>query len=732
MAYTESDTDANGATGAGPNEPSPASKGAAKVPKERETWLGRLRREEAAHKPYRDQARRAMREYQCLPREGSNLPVLYPIYWANTKITQAAIFNNLPIPVVRRRYGDTSAPAAPAAPEAPQGGPQAAQAPQQAPAAPKGNPESQMALAIERALKYALDTGPYSQHWNRAVTEFLVAALGVDVLYLDTKTTQVQVTSPEDGAALFEMDEETGEKILGKDGQPIPVMREIIVSQRVCPEYIPASCFAWEPGKDWEDTNWVAITRYMSGSKIKAEFGVDVADSKTSDSIASDATQGKLRAQAYTQQYPVKQIFDRKKRREIWLCADLPALWRVDGDRLQLEDFYPFAEPMFLDLLSGETIPQPEFSRIESLCDEINRLTARIKDITGEIKARGYYDASWVDELGKLVQSQDNAFVPIASLMARLKETGMAGPVLWEVNDDRVKTVVALSQQREQAKAELYEITGISDIVRGASDASETASAQQLKGQWANVRLSEKQKAVQAHYRATFRLMAEIIAEHFDPAQLSAQTGVTLDPQQIETLRNDLARCYAIDVETDSTIAQDEAQEKSDRTEAYTAITGAMSQLLPLEQQGVVPADMVNGLIRFLAGAFPRARELEELVQGLPDGKAQLQRLTQQAQQQQQQLEQLQAQNEELQKQVQAADQAKVAVDQQRAQADQMRAQTEAQRAAAETQTDAARAQAQNQLDGARTAQIVNGIVNPPPPPLGRQTLTLRGRTPPQ
>ena len=140
--------------------------------RERERWLQRIRREEQAHKPFRDKAAEAMREYESKNREDTNQPVLYPIFWANTQITSAAIFNRLPKPEVRRRYAKPPA-------QNPQPGPEQGGA-QPVPQT-MGNSDSQIAMAIERCIEYQLDMGPYSDHWTRAVTEFLVAGLGVDL-----------------------------------------------------------------------------------------------------------------------------------------------------------------------------------------------------------------------------------------------------------------------------------------------------------------------------------------------------------------------------------------------------------------------------------------------------------------------------------------------------------------------------------------------------------------------
>ena len=45
-------------------------------------------------------------------------------------------------------------------------------------------------------------------------------------------------------------------------------------------------------------------------------------------------------------------------------------------------------------------------------------------------------------------------------------------------------TMRELVAHREVIKASIYEVTGISDIMRGQTVASETMGAQQLKSQW--------------------------------------------------------------------------------------------------------------------------------------------------------------------------------------------------------------------------------------------------------
>ena len=67
---------------------------------------------------------------------------------------------------------------------------------------------------------------------------------------------------------------------------------------------------------------------------------------------------------------------------------------------------------------------------------------------------------------------------------------------------------------------------GISDILRGSTNASETATAQQIKSQWGSMRLKRIQADVANFIRDLIRLQAEIIGEQFQPETLKSMTGL--------------------------------------------------------------------------------------------------------------------------------------------------------------------------------------------------------------
>jgi hypothetical protein len=204
-----------------------------------------------------------------------------------------------------------------------------------------------------------------------------------------------------------------------------------------------------------------------------------------------------------------------------------------------------------------------------------------------------------------------------------------------------VMTVLAsLYQAREAVKQALYEISGISDIVRGASKASETATAQRIKGQFATLRLDSMQKDVARFSRDIIGIMTEIIAEHFDLETIkqisgvpllteeqkamitqAAQMGQPISPEQQKFLKepsweqvhaiikDDMARCFSIDVETDSTIKIDQEQDKKDRSEFLAAASNFLQQAVQVQDPKMRP--LLGEMLMFGVKGFKVGRDLE-------------------------------------------------------------------------------------------------------------------------
>jgi hypothetical protein len=91
----------------------------------------------------------------------------------------------------------------------------------------------------------------------------------------------------------------------------------------------------------------------------------------------------------------------------------------------------------------------------------------------------------------------------------------------------------------------IYEITGISDILRGSSVASETATAQNIKTQWGTLRLKRLQKEVQRYARDLLRMTLEIAASKFSEDTWAKMTGLPYHGRSASTTRADGRRSQA-------------------------------------------------------------------------------------------------------------------------------------------------------------------------------------------
>ena len=246
--------------------------------------------------------------------------------------------------------------------------------------------------------------------------------------------------------------------------------------------------------------------------------------------------------------------------------------------------------------------------------------------------------------------------------------------ITWMPIEQVINTVIRLYEARDRTKQELYEITGLADIIRGASQAQETATAQRIKGQFATLRLSDRQSDLSKFIRDVLRLKAEVMCEHFEPQTLQMMTGLEVTPEVMQLLRNDAARGFRIDIETDSTLMADEEMDKQNRVQFLEATTGFMGQLMPMAEKSPALAPLFGELILFGVRGFKAGRQLEESIEQA------LEMLKQQAQKPQQQQPdpramEAQARAQKVQQDIQL-DQAKF---QQQAQLDQAKLQSEVQ-----------------------------------------------------
>src|SRR5690606_40090888 len=90
---------------------------------------------------------------------------------------------------------------------------------------------------------------------------------------------------------------------------------------------------------------------------------------------------------------------------------------------------------------------------------------------------------------------------------------------------EQVATVLQhLYSAFEATKGLLFEITGMSDIVRGASNQYETAAAQQIKAQFASVRMNGYQRDVAKFVAKILNIMSEMFTQLYSEQKIMSRS----------------------------------------------------------------------------------------------------------------------------------------------------------------------------------------------------------------
>jgi hypothetical protein len=268
---------------------------------------------------------------------------------------------------------------------------------------------------------------------------------------------------------------------------------------------------------------------------------------------------------------------------------------------------------------------------------------------------------------------------------------GLQGTVQWMPLADIVGAMDKLRDVLREKIEQLYQQTGMSDIMRGMSSTPNvTATEQGLKAQFASVRVNALQEQFADFASQLQQLRAEIIVKHFDDETIIQRSNIMaspdrqLVPQALQLLRSEFAS-YRIEIEPDNIARANYAALKNDRVEFISSLGQFISQAMPLVQQSPGAAPALIEMIKWASTGFRGGAQVETVLDNA---------LTQLQQSQQQQGQGQQQPDPEMQKaqmkmrEQQMKQQGKMAEIQAKAQADAARLQQEAQLDAMKAEQD--------------------------------------------
>jgi hypothetical protein len=549
----------------------------------------------------------------------------FAILWSNVSTLQPAIYAKQPVPMVDRRYRDED---------------------------PVGKVASEV---LERALGFSLDQYDFDGRVKLCVLDYLLPGRGqVWVRYI-----------PHMREVNAEQDYELGEGVQDDDDTEVgevetPEATEEVVYEEVQCDHVSWKDWLTNPAREWAEVRWVARRVYMTRAELTERFGKDMAKNVpiTTTSTGTDTASDAQKQSSQTGE--VYEIWDKPTKMAYWVCKGYTGgVLDKREDPLGLTNFFPCPPPLNATTANDRTIPVADYVQYQDQADELDELTARIGKLQDALRMVGVYAGEANREL-QLVFSpgNENKLIPIDTFDLWKEKGGVRGLIEWVPVDMVIQVLKGCYEARSQVLNDIYQITGLSDIIRGESNPNETATAQRMKGQWGSLRVRDRQRDLQRFCRDAIRLKAEIIAEHFSIDTLKAMTNVKLltaaEKQQIEQimpliqqaqqsgmpippglapdpamlelmaqptweevqalLRDDALRSFRIDVETDSTVQPDENAAKMAFTEFTSAIVGLMSAAASIVPSAPYTAPLFAEVLKQGARTFNVSRSMEDVI----------------------------------------------------------------------------------------------------------------------
>lgn len=429
---------------------------------------------------------------------------------------------------------------------------------------------------------------------------------------------------------------------------------ERVMGEKVCIDYVHWRDFGHNVAASWADV-WLAWRcTYKTRDEVLERFGEAIANKLSYDTRAPAALEDRrdngaaelISAEDCARIY---EVWDRRRREMCFLSKSIKGS-RIEPGRppINFSKFFPCPKPCYATKTSRSLIPRPDYIYYRDQAKEINDLTDKIANMVAWLVVKGFVPAApsrATDAIEEAIREKSNKelFVQVESWAEFTERGGIAKLIDWLPLDMIIKAIQAAIEARNILIQDVFQITGISDILRGETDANETLGAQELKAQTGSRRMRNTKDEISRFCRDVSRLTVEVIAEKFQPQSIADITGfkyiptklppngvpseggegLVFDESVMQLLRDDRMRSFRVDVETDSTVQADEDAEKARATEFVDTVGGFLERVAAAGQTMPEIVPLAGQMILFAVRRFRAGRSMEEEIERTFDGIAQ-------------------------------------------------------------------------------------------------------------
>lgn len=398
-----------------------------------------------------------------------------------------------------------------------------------------------------------------------------------------------------------------------------------IAYQEVAIDWVFFEDFIYSPCRTWEERRWVARKVYMTRDQLTKRFGKEKGlqvPLNTAANKNNNLPNGNTPSNMVLKRGCVYEIWDRESRKVIWFAKGMTEILEERGDFLKLRNgrFEPCPKPLFANLTTSNCLPKPDFAMLQDQYNELDEVNNRISLLIIACKVVGVYDRGADGVQRMLTEGYDNILIPVDNWAMFAEKGGLKGQIDFLPLDTVVNALQQLQQHRTALVAQIDVLTGISDIVRGNTKASETLGAQELKAKYASTMIQKRQQDVTRFAEEILQIKADIISQHFDPQQILRLANVeSMPPEDQQMIQPAMALVmddgeelyWRVDIQATSMAITDYAAVKNERSEFLNSVATFLQSASTVGQGAPQLIPLMLDMLKFGVSGFRVSKDIE-------------------------------------------------------------------------------------------------------------------------
>lgn|SRR5262245_6443960 len=520
-------------------------------PRKAKAWLNLLEESEGVFTRWNDHCDRIDKQYASLERlSNMGRDKEFQLFWANCEVLKPAIYAKAPVPAVAPKFKDR-------------------------------HPVYQAASEVmERCAIVAFDLAYINELMLQIRDDVALAGRGVPWCRYES----------------------------GKKG-------ETYEYEKVCIDYKPRRDFLHSVSRCWTEVTWVAAASYLTRAQARKRFYKYSGNEYQEAEYLVDKDSKEIGGADNRERAKFWEIWHKGERRVVWVAKGCEKILDEDDPHLKLSGFFPCPKPAYGVVQRGSLVPVPDVMQYKDQLEEVNLLTGRIHALADALEVKGFYPGG-ASELSDAVQTAVKTHAPGRVLVPISNWAAFGGSkevIIWLPIDMIAQVITALVALRKQVIEDVYQIMGLSDIMRGATDPKETLGAQQLKTEYGSSRVRDKQYELIRVARDLVQITCEIITDKFDDDTIieMSQTQIptrAMQRQEIAQVQQQLQQLIMQAQQQASTPqAQQMMQAQPEQAQQMMQHVQQQAQQLQQQMQNIASKPNIEQVLRFLKDKQARA-----------------------------------------------------------------------------------------------------------------------------